>query len=52
MTTELQKAWDLLQPIIHSKLAPMEYFEWGETFCKFKKNGKFYEVKIKELKNE
>lgn len=42
--------WDIIQPVIHSKLAPIEYFEFGETYCKFTKDGKMYEVKIKEIK--
>ena len=51
LLTPLQNYWDIIQPIIHRNLAPIDYFEFGEEGCKFKKNGKTYEVKIKESKN-
>jgi hypothetical protein len=50
MTTPTQKIWNLIQPIIYQKLAPIGYFEFGEESCKFEKDGKKYEVKIKEVK--
>lgn len=51
MTTPTQKIWDLIQPIIFHRLQPNALsFEWGETSCKFEKDGKKYEVKIKEVK--
>jgi hypothetical protein len=50
LLTPLQNYWDIIQPIIHRNLAPIDYFEFGEEGCKFKKNGKIYEVKIKEVK--
>jgi hypothetical protein len=51
MTTDIQKLWEVVQPIIYTKLAPIQYFEFGEESCKFEKDGKRYEVKIKELKS-
>lgn len=50
LTTPTRQLWEIIQPIIHSKLAPIIYFEFGEESCKFEKDGKKYEVKIKEIK--
>jgi len=45
-----QNYWDVIQKEIHTKLAPIKYFEFGEESCRFLKDGKWFEVKIKEVK--
>ena len=50
LTTPIQTLWEIIQPIIYSKLAPLPYFEFGEESCIFEKDGVKYEVKIKQLK--
>lgn len=50
MTTPTQKLWDLIQPIIYQKLSPIKAFSFSDVSCKFEKDGKKYEVKIKEVK--
>jgi len=50
LTTPTRQLWDIIQPIIYSRLALIVCFEFGEESCKFEKDGKKYEVKIKEIK--
>lgn len=48
--TSQQNYWDEIQKVIKEKLSPVEYFEFGESKCRFKKDGKYFEIKIKEIK--
>jgi hypothetical protein len=48
LETKIQTTWETIQKEIYAKFAPMIYFEFGEESCKFEKDGKYYEVKIKE----
>lgn len=50
LTTEIQTLWETVQKEIYTKFAPVKYFEFGEEHCKFEKDGKEYEIKIKEVK--
>ena len=49
---ELENTWEIVQREVYNKFRPIEYFEFGETSCKFKKGGKVYQVKIKEITKE
>ena len=50
LLSPIHNYWDIIQPIIHKNLAPIKYFEFKEESCIFEKDGKRFEVKIKELK--
>ena len=52
MTSDLQQAWESVQQVLYTKMGRMQYFEFGGEGCKFEKNGKLYEVKIKEVKDK
>lgn len=52
MLPQIQTLWETVQKEIYTKFAPVIYFEFGEEHCKFEKDGKEYEIKIKEVKSK
>lgn len=48
--TPEQKIWEEIMPVMRSLISPVTYCEMGDTFVKFSKDGKEFEIKIKEVK--